>query len=99
MARQILTTNLKMKSVPQWSQKIHQFLAGKQIPTLKHTPHLPDLALRDFFFSENWKVHSKESIFSQMQMPISKWLSYLKHFHRMTLRDALRHERLVQSSV
>jgi hypothetical protein len=51
--RQILT---RKKCNPKWAQRIHQFLATKQIPALPHTPYSPDLGPCDLFF-QNWKFH------------------------------------------
>jgi hypothetical protein len=38
--------------VSKWSQRIHQFLAGKQMPMLKHAPYSSDFALCDFFIAK-----------------------------------------------
>jgi len=35
------------KMCAKWSQRICQFLAGKQIPMLEHTPYSPDVPLCD----------------------------------------------------
>jgi hypothetical protein len=38
------------KSVPKWSQRIHPFLAGKQIPTSKYALYLSDTPCDSFLF-------------------------------------------------
>jgi hypothetical protein len=38
------------KCLPIWLQRIRQFLAGKQIPTLEHAPHSPNFAPCNFLF-------------------------------------------------
>jgi len=98
MVRQILTTNLNVKKyVRNWSHRIHQFVTGKQVPVLIHTPYSPELALCDF--SKNWSVCSEEPIFSQLKTSTRKWQHYFKHFHKMTSGDALRPNRLIWGSV
>jgi transposase len=60
MVRQILTTNQNIKKyLPKWSQRIHQFLARKQIQTLEHAPYSPDLAPCDFFLFPELKCSLK----------------------------------------
>jgi hypothetical protein len=71
-----------------------QFLAGKQIPRLKHALYSPDLALCDFFLHQKLKSSLKGTHF-QSKTSIRKRHSYLKHFHKMTLGDASRHGRFV----
>jgi hypothetical protein len=64
-ARKILTTNLNMKEcMPKWSQRVRQFLATKQIPTLGHPPCLPDVAPCDFLLFPKLKSWLKGTYFS-----------------------------------
>jgi hypothetical protein len=55
-----------------------EFLAKKQIPTLKHAPYSSDLALCDFFFSQNRKVHSEEPPFQSIEDMHNKMAELLK---------------------
>jgi hypothetical protein len=47
--KQILRTNVNIKCVPNWSQRIHQFTSTKRIPTVEHALYSPDLAHATFF--------------------------------------------------
>jgi hypothetical protein len=73
--------------VPKRSQGVRQFLAGKQIPTLEHIPHSPDLAPRDIFLFPKLERSLKEPIFSQSTEDIHKKMAeLLKSFSQNDFR-------------
>jgi hypothetical protein len=86
------------KGVLKWTQKIHQFLARKQIPTLGHAPYSPDLNLCVLFFSPKVKCSFKGTHFQSIEDIHKKMAELPKVPHRMT-SDVLRPGRLIWSSV